>query len=609
MGNTMKNWAHRALLALGVAAAGAAPAAAVVQIPPTTGYYSITYDTDKATATLQVAGQIKVGQSSGTLSTAKVLIDGTTGSITVLGTITATSFSGDGSGLTGVSGGGGASTLAVATGTSSGFLKISSPTAIINFDSTQFSGQLTGGGTAYMTLRSSTVTLQGNVFNGASQLLQLTASGYLPNVPGVSTGVVTSAALSGNGMSPSPLSVVSSSVPILNASGFVQNFQIDSASVTKQGFVTLATLTGTAATATALAADPADADSGYVCRGINTTGVCQPALVEDASTNSSTNAVTSNALFDGLALKQGTDADLDDLADGSLTGSKVGDGVPAANIAAGSLDSDVIASSVAAVLVPATCGDATISCRLTFAADGRLRSVSSQTITGASETNTFGADASSKTLGGALLVKDQLITLGSATVAGLTAGAITNSTYDTAGTGNTLTAPSKITFRAGVCQNATASLGFGTYVSSGATAACVTGTNTSYGTANFVTTSTNSVQDHFTLPSDWTGNVDVDLMWRSTPTANNVVWKVRTICVADAETGDPAWNAQSTVTDATKGTTLQFNTASLTSITTTGCAASEEMFFEIIRDPAHASDTMDGQAALISATFTLRRAM
>lgn len=53
----------------------------------------------------------------------------------------------------------------------------------------------------------------------------------------------------------------------------------------------------------------------------------------------------------GLAIGtdvQAFDADLSDLADGSLTGSKVGDGVPAANIAAGSLDVDVIASSVAA---------------------------------------------------------------------------------------------------------------------------------------------------------------------------------------------------------------------------------------------------------------------
>jgi len=44
---------------------------------------------------------------------------------------------------------------------------------------------------------------------------------------------------------------------------------------------------------------------------------------------------------------QPADDDLTDLADGELTGSKVGDGVAAANIAAGSLDTDVIVSSIA----------------------------------------------------------------------------------------------------------------------------------------------------------------------------------------------------------------------------------------------------------------------
>ncbi len=89
------------LSALGLLALAVLPAAAAQ--PPTTGYYSITYDTAKATATLQIAGQIKVGVSSMTLSTAKVLIDGTSGFITVSGgSVTASSFFGDGSHLTGV---------------------------------------------------------------------------------------------------------------------------------------------------------------------------------------------------------------------------------------------------------------------------------------------------------------------------------------------------------------------------------------------------------------------------------------------------------------------------------------------------------------------------
>ncbi len=61
---------------------------------------------------------------------------------------------------------------------------------------------------------------------------------------GISTGAATTAALSGNGQSATPLGVVSSSIAVLNASGYVPNFQLDPASVTKQGFVSFASLSG-----------------------------------------------------------------------------------------------------------------------------------------------------------------------------------------------------------------------------------------------------------------------------------------------------------------------------------------------------------------------------
>lgn len=60
-------------------------------------------------------------------------------------------------------------------------------------------------------------------------------------------------------------------------------------------------VTGTAA---ALAADPADAASGYVSRGINASGTVQPAWVETAATSGSTNPVTSGAMFTALSGKQ-----------------------------------------------------------------------------------------------------------------------------------------------------------------------------------------------------------------------------------------------------------------------------------------------------------------
>jgi hypothetical protein len=80
----------------------------------------------------------------------------------------------------GSGGGGGSSTLAVSTGLVTGFSGfISSPTAVINFSSQTFTGQLTGTATAFITLNQSSVTLQGNTFNAANKLAILDAGGNM----------------------------------------------------------------------------------------------------------------------------------------------------------------------------------------------------------------------------------------------------------------------------------------------------------------------------------------------------------------------------------------------------------------------------------------------
>jgi hypothetical protein len=109
------------------------------------------------------------------------------------------------------------------------------------------------------------------------------------------------------------------------------------------------------------------------------------------------------------------------------------------------------------------------------------------------------------------------------------------------------------------------------------------------------------------LPSDWTGNVDVTLKWRTTVTANEVVWQIATVCIADAEVDDAAWNTLQTIEDTAKGTASQTNDASLTSITMTGCAANELLHFRVYRDSAHANDDLAATAALMGVELTLRR--
>jgi len=61
-------------------------------------------------------------------------------------------------------------------------------------------------------------------------------------------------------------------------------------------------LTGNSDTATALAANGANAASGDLCLGVDASGACERAVVLDALTNGATSPVSSNAAFDADAL-------------------------------------------------------------------------------------------------------------------------------------------------------------------------------------------------------------------------------------------------------------------------------------------------------------------
>ena len=174
--------------------------------------------------------------------------------------------------------------------------------------------------------------------------------------------------------------------------------------------------------------------------------------------------------------------------------------------------------------------------------------------------------------------------------------------------GRIITTP--VSFVAAVCQGTASSLGFSTPVTNPAVSVCVTGTNTQYGVAQFADgANTLSVQGHFPLPDDFVGAIDIKGKWRTTGTTGSVVWQVQTICTADAQGGDVAFNAATAVADVAKATTNNFNDFSAAAITITGCAAGEELFFRFLRDPAHASDTLAATADLISLTFITRRAI
>lgn len=185
----------------------------------------------------------------------------------------------------------------------------------------------------------------------------------------------------------------------------------------------------------------------------------------------------------------------------------------------------------------------------------------------------------------------------------------TNKTFDAEATGNVLTIPRRIWLPAAGCNNATAGNVWDLPTSNPAVPACKTGTNTQMGVLDFADSSNLSAQLHYALPTTWTGAIDARIKWLTSATSGSVVWQLSTICVADAETDDPSFNTASTVTDAAKGTTLQTNDASITGVTTTGCAAGELMHLKIQRDSGHASDNLAATARLIGVELVIREAL
>jgi hypothetical protein len=177
-----------------------------------------------------------------------------------------------------------------------------------------------------------------------------------------------------------------------------------------------------------------------------------------------------------------------------------------------------------------------------------------------------------------------------------------------------LTTSQKVNFPAVGCSGTTGSLMLDTNATLAPTAACAAGsTNTTamFGYAEFPDSDGEyQVQiSPFRLPADWTGAVDIVVYWRAAATSGDVIWQTQTMCTSDAEVEDVAWNtADVFAADTAKGTTLQLNTASDTSITTTNCAAGDIFHMKLFRQRTHASDTITGVVQLKNFELTMRRA-
>lgn len=187
---------------------------------------------------------------------------------------------------------------------------------------------------------------------------------------------------------------------------------------------------------------------------------------------------------------------------------------------------------------------------------------------------------------------------------------LTNKTLDAEGTGNVLTVSFTEYWPSAVCDSGGAYIpNWNANGSDYPVASCVFGSNGVLAVSTFPDGATKYIYKDFRLPSDWAGVIDLSIFWRTTATTGNVVWQLQTSCTADGESVDPAVNTVQTTTDATQGVASRFNTATLSTVTTTGCAAGEMLHLRFFRDPTHASDTIAADADFIGIEFKYRRAL
>lgn len=341
-----------------------------------------------------------------------------------------------------------------------------------------------------------------------------------------------------------------------------------------------------ASTAAALGANPADCASDRYATAIAANGdltcaqVSLSAGVTGTLPNSNTTATSANTASAIVA----RDASGNFTA-GTITAALTGNSSTATALAANPTDcaSDRYATTIAAN-GDLTCSQVSLSAGVTGTLPAANGGTGSTTLTFPGGTETVVGRASTDTL--------------------------TNKTLDAESTGNSITLPFTMYLTAAGCNNATAATAFDLPTSSAPSAVCL-GTTTTTGYLSYADGSTTAATTHWSLPSDWSGALDITLHYSgSSSSTNNIRWQVSTSCVADGESLTAgSYNTASASNSAGPTTTPQRKSVTFSSVSMTNCAAGETVFFRFERVGGDGGDTYTGSAYLLAAEIRYRRTM
>lgn len=107
------------------------------------------------------------------------------------------------------------------------------------------------------------------------------------------------------------------------------------------------------------------------------------------------------------------------------------------------------------------------------------------------------------------------------------------------------------------------------------------------------------------LPSNWDGStVATTVYWSVGATSGNVEWHVATVCSTANETLNPSFNTAQDLLDAAPSSNNFLQTATLTPLTMTGCAAGEVLSISYNRNGADTEDTVGGTVYLFGVALT-----
>jgi hypothetical protein len=182
----------------------------------------------------------------------------------------------------------------------------------------------------------------------------------------------------------------------------------------------------------------------------------------------------------------------------------------------------------------------------------------------------------------------------------------TNKTVDSEATGNAITIPGYWDMDlVSVVSGTAAHIWNDDPLSTACTPLAVTGTNRTTGYCTFPDSDgAYGRQISRYLPTGFTGSFDAEIWWKTTGTGN-ARFSIQTVCYADNEVDDAAFNTASVVTSAA-GTSGRPNKQAITGITTTGCAAEELMRIRFSRNRTEGSDTLNAALDVEKVVFKFR---